>query len=996
MKKIAIFCALLMGFVYNADAATARNPRGSTSAATGTTTATRSSGAATARSATTTRSATATRSAATPATTARAATAGRTTVSRTPTATSTTSASTVTRSATTARAGTTQKVLNTGTSVAAANENVVVSAECRQKYYGCMDSFCMLDNDSGGRCICSDKNAEYDDILAQIEELDQQSYQMATYGVERIEMGDAADVAIANANAVAQSIMDEAAKEEEDDRRTLDLTSWLSPVDFSSEDIFADTGMMANPIEGKEGDALYQASHQICAQQMPECSNEMSMLQLMYAQQIRSDCSAYENSLKQQKNASAQKLYAAEQALREAALEQYQTANKYDLGQCTVEFKNCMISTGGCGDDFSGCASVAAFDSTNTRGRGSGADTYEIQGSATSIEIQASTYDILLSKKPLCEGVTKQCQLVADQVWDTFLREVAPQVKSAELIAENNARQNCIGNISSCFQQACRDTIDPNDPDGSYDMCLTRPETMLNLCQVPLNACGISTASASDAEESPIWEFVVARLASMRVNSCSTQFKECLQSTDRCGPDYTQCIGLDTDTIMRMCPYDTLVGCQQQYGETEIMGEAVYDELYNIAQGIFLNIDNNMLTECQNAANEAMIKVCGDTETCTNLTTDENIGARSLEYKICEYTSSDNSLDIDYAKCRTDVSQILDTELGRVEGSTSSELGPVTPFAGVIDGTIYWESVEIDADGRLASVDDYLENIGETNMNAATKDKLSSELAVLQKNIDTAINAIEADPKVQFCMTGRNVDGITNRNVVDRSSSTTGRFPELTKQMRMIIANAALKVAKDNYYKKYDELNEKMLQDYATIGERMAEIQGENALDARREIARIACVNFAEMASLPKSPDPPKNAFGKILSAVALVGAAVAIPFTGGLSAVAIAGVGGAVSAGVGVAAAGATVAGIGLLGNVGSGSANGADASAQRELIGSKQLNQWNYKETITSTFEWDTLICHKCTRTQQCSKTRNPLFGSKYCGTWADPVETCTDTQF
>ena len=69
----------------------------------------------------------------------------------------------------------------------------------------------------------------------------------------------------------------------------------------------------------------------------------------------------------------------------------------------------------------------------------------------------------------------------------------------------------------------------------------------------------------------------------------------------------------------------------------------------------------------------------------------------------------------------------------------------------------------------------------------------------------------------------------------------------------MIIANAALKRAQDNYYKKYDELNEKMLQDYAKMGERMAEIQGKNALDARREMARQACVSFAEAAALPKS-----------------------------------------------------------------------------------------------------------------------------------------------
>lgn len=969
MKKIAIFCALLLGVSATANAATAVNPRGQSASGTtntASTTGTRT-GTAAARSATTARSATGTRSSTTTSTTARSATAGRTTVSRTPTSASTSSTTSTARSATVAaRAGATQKVIGTGTTVAAANENVVVSEACRQKYYGCMDSFCMLDNDSGGRCICSDKNAEYDDILAQIEALDLQSYQMATYGVERIEMGDAADVAIANANAVAQSIMNDTSKEKE--KKSLDLTSWLSPVDFSSDDVFADTGTLQSPIEGKEGDALFSASNQICVQQMPECESELSMLQLMYAQQIRSDCTAYENSLKQQKNASAQKLYAAEQALREAALEQYQSANKYDLGQCTVEFKNCMISTGGCGEDFSGCASIAAFDSTSTRGNKK-ASTYEIQGTVTSIEIQASTYDILLSKKPLCESVTKQCQLVADQVWDTFLKEVAPQVKSAELIAENNARQNCIGNISSCFQQACKDTMDPNDPDGSYDLCLTRPETMLNLCQVPLNACGISTASAEDAQESDIWDFVVARLASMRVNSCTAQFKECLQSTDRCGEDYTQCIGLDTDTIMRMCPYDTLVGCQQVYGETDIRGEAVYDELYSVAQGIFLNIDNNLLEECQNAANEAMIKVCGDTENCNSLTVDENIGARSLEYKICEYSNSDNSLDINYSACRTDVSQILDSELGRVEGGTTTGLGDVTPFAGVIDGLIYWESVEIDEDGRLISVDDYLNNVekkeitgGAVSVNPVQKEKISSELAVLQSNIDSAINAIEADPQVQFCMTGRTVDGINNRTVVDRSGSTKGRFPELTKQMRMIIANAALKSAKDNYYKKYDELNDRMLQDYTTIGERVAEIEGENALDARRELAREACVTLSEFSSLPKSPEPPANTFGKML----------------------------------------AVTSGVLALAFIGYGDSNGNDVTlaegdlSERQMVGSTQLNQWNYKETITSTFEWDTLVCHKCTRTQQCSKIKNPWFGNKYCKTWADPVETCTDTQF
>lgn len=914
-----------------------------------------------------------------------------------------------------ARAGTTQKVINKGTKVATAAKNIVVDEGCQEKYDGCMDSFCMLDNETGGRCICSDRNAELDSILAEIEKLDQQSYQMATFGVEKLEMGSLANDAIAAANAAADEVMNEKNEETKKARRALDLSMWDSPIEIEDEEVFFDAVAMS-PVEGKEGDALHRAAAEICVAQIPECKNDLSMLQLMYAQRIKSDCAAYENSLKQQKTASQQKLNAAERALRETALEQLQTANKYDLGQCTIEFKKCMQTTGGCGDDFAGCASVSAMDSTSTRKSTSKkAKNHLIKGALTTIEISASTYDALVAKKPLCESVTKSCVAVADQVWDTFLREVAPQVKSAELIAEDNARQNCIGNISSCFQKACKDNMDPNDPDGSYDMCLSRPGTMLNVCKIPLNNCGIDATSESKASESIIWDFVVARLAAMRVDSCTTEVKECLQAEDRCGEDYTQCIGLDTDSIIRMCPYDKLTGCQKIYGEDDIRGDAVYDELATMVQGIMLNIDNNFMTECQNAANEAMIKVCGDTEDCSNLTVDENIGARSLDYKICEYTSSDTGLDISYAGCRTDISQIMDNELGRVAGSKTGELGPIKPFAGVLDGLIFWGSVEIGEDGRLSSVDEYISKANMNGISEKQKEAIKSELAILQKNIDTAINTIEADPKVQFCMTGREVQGMKTKNGTGKDATSirtkigekggdAARFPELTKQMRMIIANAALKRAQDNYYKKYDELNEKMLQDYAKMGERMAEIAGENALDARREIARIACISFADASSLPRSPNPPGNPFGKILATVAMVGAAVAIPLTGGASIAAAGALSGAAataattagivtSSVIGAAAIGTAAVG---LASSGGGNPNGEDGGLQRDLIGSKQLNQWNYKEVITSTFEWETLKCNKCTRSQQCSKTKNPVFGSKYCKTWADPVEKCVITQF
>lgn len=972
MKRVFVFSAVLLGLFATADAAQAPNPRGARSGASNGTTTTVSS----ARSAVSARSGVI----APTSTSGRTGATGRTTVSR---GTGTSGGASVV-----ARAGTKQKVIGAGTKVASATKNVVVSEACQQKYDGCMDSFCMVDNDNGGRCICSDRNAELDSVLAEIEKLDQQSYQMATVGVEKIEMGADADAVMANVNSVVNALDKENSKTSA--RKSLNLDLWNTTFDDSDDDIWSSVDSVASSVDGKTGDSLYRAANSICVAQMPECGSELSMLQLMYSQRIKSDCNAYENSLKQQKNASANKLASAQQAMREAALEQYRSANKYDLGQCTTEFKKCMINTGGCGSDFANCASVAASDNTNVnKSRRGKSTTYSIKGATTTIEISSSTYDTLYAKKPLCENVTKQCIAVADQVWDTFLREVAPQVKSAELIAENNIRQNCIGTISECFQKACKDTIDPNDPDGSYDMCLSRPETMLNVCKVPLNACGIDASSATKAEGSQIWQYVVARLASMRADACTTEVKECLQSTDRCGKDYSQCVGLDTDTIVRMCPTEKLTACVQKYkGNTSDLDEY----LSSVAQGIMLDIDNSMLTQCQNAADEAMIKVCGDTENCDGLALDDGLGGRSLEYKICKYSTSDDSMNIDYSNCRTDVSQIRDSELGRVAGSTTGELGAVTPLAGVLDGTIYWENIDFDDDGKLSSLDDYLSKIDATGMSDAQKEKVKSELAVLQRGINNAIATIEADPTVQYCMTGRRVQGLTRTTKTDEGvvrnrtsfGSDEGRFTGLTQQMRMKIATSALKKAKANYYAKYDELNTKMLQDYATIGERIAEMQNENSLDSRRENARIACTSFAEGAALPRSANPPKGAFGKVLAATAVAAAAVAIPFTGGASAVVI-----------GVAAGG--VAGIGLSANAGSDSANGSDGGAvSRELVGTKQVNQWNYKEVITATFEWDTLNCHKCTRVQQCSKTRRPWFGNKYCQTWEEPVETCTDTQF
>jgi len=772
MRKLAIFSMFVVAFFTGADGAVPqqRRTQAANSAAQNTTSTNQKTSA---RAATSARSGTTVRAASTGATAgaARSATAGRTTVSRGQTATATQSAPTVA-----ARAASTQKVIGSGTKVATATANVVVSEECKQKYNGCMDSFCMLDNASGGRCICSDRNKDLDDILAEIERLDQQSYQMATFGVEQIEMGDSADQVIAKANAVANSMqVQETSKSTKSSRSLLDLSQWDTANDFDDNEIF-DVSGIGSEIDGKEGDALHAAAASICSAQIPECNAELSMLKMMYTQQVKSDCTAYENSLKQQKNSSAQKLYAAQSALREAALEQFKSANKYDLGQCTVEFKKCMQTTAGCKEDFTGCVGIAAAENARkSANNNKKLQQYIIKGNTTQISIAASTYDALDSKKPFCESVMNSCVAVRDQVWDTFLREVAPQVKSAELLAESNLRTSCIANISSCIQKACKDTIDPNDPDGSYDLCLSRPDSVKSLCKVELEPCLAATGGEA---ESPIWDFVIARLASMRVDACTNEVKACLQSDDRCGKDYNQCIGLDLEAVSNMCPVDKLVACQEN-GVTKSMSE-----IDDIIQGIYLGLDNAMLTQCQSIVTQKMLDLCGDTQSCELAFEDDNlIGTESL----VSYKNSNGDFIIE---------GLISFGNVKVKQKTAS-----SSESSDDDDNNNSDYTEVNLSNYKIDINDYEDNLKTKDAAAA---RVVAALQSTANKINQKIAILTNDPQISMCVNGRNLTRITSAKTTRQQ--TTGRFPHLLDASIMAIMNSGLEQASRNYSQKYNKM----------------------------------------------------------------------------------------------------------------------------------------------------------------------------------------------
>ena len=64
--------------------------------------------------------------------------------------------------------------------------------------------------------------------------------------------------------------------------------------------------------------------------------------------------------------------------------------------------------------------------------------------------------------------------------------------------------------------------------------------------------------------------------------------------------------------------------------------------------------------------------------------------------------------------------------------------------------------------------------------------------------------------------------------------------------------------------------------------------------------------------------------------------------------------------------------------------------------LSGNNSFTDWDYKETVTTYFDWDSLVCHKCVSSTPCAKTKKPWVGDPYCESWGETTEECTDIQF
>ena len=713
---------------------------------------------------------------------------------------------------TAARAAMTNQVITTGAQVRQRVDMPNMNEECRDAYFGCMDMFCMSDNVNGGSCQCSDGYAPFAERMDLIQRNLDEANRIRTIEIERVEAGALADILFhggrqydAQGNVIlteADRAAAEAARPLTAAERRARRSSTLA--NFMNEQLET-TALPERSIADMSGRELYDAAHAMCIDSArPFCTgaNDVMLVTQVYLTQIRNDCQGLQRIIGDLVRQSETAISEAQRDLREVRQEVHARDNELNRGECMVEFRNCMQGPDACGTDWARCVNAVAEENMQQQTPSS----LDIGTSDAMFTISPSAHRMLESRRHICERVLDRCVAVRNHVFDDFIRDIAPELRLAERRAESNMRQNCLGNISECIQNACVENIGGGDRDpANIDACLARPEMVRSMCMHYVTPC--------ERMDPVIWEFVLARLGALRVDACTREVRACYTHSDRCGEDFSQCIGMDLPALHRMCPVETLVVCAQGRPGFQIT------DLDSMLMGFFMNVDNSLLEVCQGLIDDKMMEICGSLDDCNRFAADDRLGAGSLQmHRRGAIYQLTGLLSLGMIHVGTGIpatSEPTDErserrERGRGTRGNPSELDDSSVGDGLGAG-------RINVDGyieHLRRMNGCVDRQGEAVACGAEAEQIVATIEMELRNIEGQINRtidlISQDTQIGWCIHGRDLTNITgplpsSGRRPPPPNMTQARFPNMLNTQKMLIANAALRKAAENYNTKFTE-----------------------------------------------------------------------------------------------------------------------------------------------------------------------------------------------
>ena len=461
---------------------------------------------------------------------------------------------TATRGATTAAA--TRKARSTVR--AATNESGVRATayqKCREIYYDCMDEFCANKDTNLRRCACSARASEFSGVKQQLSDIEDK---MLDFNQRLLMVNmDAKDVEAINTATIGEDTY-YSAQDKTKSKQTLndiskklnttfgDDNSTNSALAAISLSLNADTAFdSVNSLSGastavKSGGALYNAAMPVCREMALEvCTDEEFNLAVSgYQMQIEQDCNTVSKAYQSKVDQARTKVFESSALLDISRLDAYQTRNSDDILTCKKKMLDLLYDDSVCGANMERCLDITgryidpstgtAFLTPNLSDLDTLIARPENGQTWVSVNSGNAFLTYLKDKKTYLEAATKNCQDIADKVWDAFIEDALAQIKLAQGAKLQEIRQACTTLTTECLTNAS-DSITDFDTRALSIFGVAATRTALAMCADVQTACDALLGAEGDTS----WSTGIADANTVKtyesiISSCNLVGQNCI------------------------------------------------------------------------------------------------------------------------------------------------------------------------------------------------------------------------------------------------------------------------------------------------------------------------------------------------------------------------------------------------------------------------------------------------------------------------------------
>lgn len=435
-------------------------------------------------------------------------------------------------------------------------------SKCKTVYYECMDEFCANKDANLRRCACSSRIHEFDNIKKQLSNAEDKmldfNQRLLTVNLDK---EDAAAINVATEGELGFSTKDTSASEKLLQKITdslnnsgdskisnnLSAISLSLDIDSAWDSVDSTSGITTS---AKSGVDLYNAANPVCIAMAKEvCSDdELDIAKDGYKLTIQQDCDTVAKSYKTQYNSALEKIHESSALLDMSRLNVYQQHNSDDTLTCKKKILNQLSDTSVCGEDLYKCLDMtgqyidpstgSAFLSENLSELSNLLQEPTDGGKWSKIRHNDSFVNFLNSKKKFLEPAIKQCQDIADMVWQDFLDDALAQIKLAQNAKLEEIRKSCTTLVSECKTNALKSLSD-FDARALSTFNVVSDKTVNKMCSEIQTACsGLMknneiTITGEDTDTAARWTSGMTGIAAdisyqKVIETCTSVGRDCI------------------------------------------------------------------------------------------------------------------------------------------------------------------------------------------------------------------------------------------------------------------------------------------------------------------------------------------------------------------------------------------------------------------------------------------------------------------------------------